>query len=355
MTAAAERARSERERGSTRPLRVAVTGITGTIGRGLVPLLESDERVGSVVGIARRDFDPRAEGWRKVDYRAIDVSDREAIAAAVAGADVVVHLAYNLHGVRQDEQRLYEVNVIGTRNVAEAALAGGAQRLVYTSSAAVYGFERGRGLLGEEAPVRTGQRHFYARHKAQAEQVLSRVLRGSSLEAYVFRPVAVVGPDAAGAAVHAWPEALRRAVPQALRALDRAGLARPVLAPPTHLQAVHQEDVGEALRLALLGHGPPGVYNLAGEGAVSGRELVRRLGFTPLPLPDAVARCALRGVAALPRVTPALGWSEPMIAPVLVDTTAARERLGWAPRHSSRDALDATRAALGVQPGGEAR
>ena len=79
-------------------LTVAVTGPTGTFGFGLMPLLEADERVGRVVGIARRPFDPAEHGWTKMEYRRGDVRDPAALAQAFAGADVVVHLAFLITG-----------------------------------------------------------------------------------------------------------------------------------------------------------------------------------------------------------------------------------------------------------------
>ena len=75
-------------------LTVAVTGPTGTFGSGLLPLLEADDRVAEVVGIARRPFDPAEHGWRKLTYRQGDVRDPGSLEDAFAGAEVVVHLAF---------------------------------------------------------------------------------------------------------------------------------------------------------------------------------------------------------------------------------------------------------------------
>ncbi len=62
--------------GKKRDLTVAVTGPTGTFGAGLVPLLQEDERVARVIGMARRPFDPAERGWTKTDYRQGDVLKR---------------------------------------------------------------------------------------------------------------------------------------------------------------------------------------------------------------------------------------------------------------------------------------
>ena len=79
-------------------LTVAVTGPTGTFGFGLIPLLQAEDRVARIVGIARRPFDPAAYGWTKLEYRRGDVRDEAALLEAFAGADVVVHLAFLVTG-----------------------------------------------------------------------------------------------------------------------------------------------------------------------------------------------------------------------------------------------------------------
>src|SRR4051794_37102094 len=116
------------------PLTVAVTGPTGTFGHGLVPLLEADDRVGRVIGIARSPFDPAVQGWSKMTYRQGDVRDEDALAAAFAGSDVVVHLAFLIAGGSRETTRA--INVEGTLNAFRAAAAAGVKRFVYASSVA---------------------------------------------------------------------------------------------------------------------------------------------------------------------------------------------------------------------------
>src|ERR687893_1453121 len=79
-------------------LTVAVTGPTGTSGYGLMPLLQADDRIARIVGIARRPFDPSSEGWTKMEYRQGDVRDPATLEEAFAGVDVVVHLAFMITG-----------------------------------------------------------------------------------------------------------------------------------------------------------------------------------------------------------------------------------------------------------------
>src|SRR3954447_15273605 len=119
-------------------LTVAVTGPTGTFGFGLVPLLQSEQRVKRIVGIARRPFDPREHGWTKMEYRQGDVRDPDALTEAFERADVVVHLAFMITG-NASRETIRAINVEGTLNAFRAAAAAGAKLFVYASSVAAYG------------------------------------------------------------------------------------------------------------------------------------------------------------------------------------------------------------------------
>ena len=103
--------------------------------------------------MARRPFDPAEQGLRKTEYRQGDVLDRAAVDALVAEADVVVHLAFIIMGGHEETRH---VNLEGSRTVFEAAAASPrAQRLVYTSSVAAYGFHDDNPLpLTEDVPAR---------------------------------------------------------------------------------------------------------------------------------------------------------------------------------------------------------
>src|SRR5512139_2451273 len=115
-------------------LTVAVTGPTGTFGLALMPLLEADDRIARVIGIARRPFDPARHGWTKMEYRRGDVRDAAALRAVFVGADVVVHLAFLIvSGGRETTQA---INVEGTLNAFRAAVESGSRRFVYASSVA---------------------------------------------------------------------------------------------------------------------------------------------------------------------------------------------------------------------------
>ena len=258
-------------------LTVAVTGPTGELGISVVEALERAEAVETVLGMARRPFDPDSRGWVKTQYRRGDVLDRAAVDDLVASADVVVHLAFVVFGSHSQSAR---VNVAGCRNVFEASVsAARPRRLVYTSSVAAYGYHPDTPVpIVETVPARGSPEHYYSAQKAQCEAVLAEVTAGTDLEVYVLRPCIVAGPQAtaivrllpwrlAAARLDAPLSAGRARLGRAWRALAESDLVRPVLPDPgVTLQLVHHDDVADAVVAAVLGAGPPGAYNLAGDG-----------------------------------------------------------------------------------------
>lgn len=320
-------------------LTVAVTGPTGTLGSGLVPLLQGDPRIARIVGIARRPFDPAERGWTKMTYRRGDVRDPEALREAFGDADVVVHLAFLIVG-NAARATTRAINVDGTLNAYRAARAAGARRFVYASSVAAYGFHPDNPVgMTEDWPVRPAARLFYAQEKAELERLLAAEaaeVAGPAL--YLLRPPFVVGPHAVGAK-DLLPGPL---APLGRRLAGRIGrLPVPVLAavPALTLQLVHEQDVGRALRQCIVGAGPPGAYNIAADGILTATDVAREFGVLALPLPAGPARAAARALARLPFLPPAAGWVEAASHPAIMDTTRARERLGWRPRFTALEAL----------------
>ena len=200
-------------------LTVAVTGPTGEIGISAVTALEQHSAVERIIGMARRPFDPATHGWKKTTYQQGDIMDRGAVDALVAEADVLIHLAFIVLGSRAESER---VNVEGTRIVFEAAAAAErVKRVVYTSSAAAYGYYSDNpDPITEDVPPRGSPEHDYSAQKAACEAALAEITDGSSLEVFVLRPCIVAGPKATALADampwNRFPSAIRsfiRAIP----------------------------------------------------------------------------------------------------------------------------------------------
>ncbi len=321
---------------------MAVTGPTGDIGRALMGALDQSKRVKKVRGMARREFDPAERGWTKVEYTRGDVLDRGSVEELVAGADVVVHLAFLIFGSHTETR---EVNLRGSRNVFEAAVEAGVKRLVYTSSVAAYGFEPGRPHeLSEDIEPQGTHSFYYSAQKAELEEAFQSALAGTGIDGFVFRPCIVAGEDAPALVEELTRNfALSSRIPP-LRALIRAvpGL-EPVLPDPgVPFQLVHHDDVAAALLAAVLGEGEPGTYNLAAEGEITMADLARELGWIRIPVPALAVSGAAEVISRVPLMPAQLEWIQAVRVPSLMKTDRARRELGWEPEHDALQTLRET-------------
>lgn len=200
----ATRAVSQAPRASAiaRPGPALVTGATGFIGGHLVERLTAD---GSEVRVTARSPNKCANVARfPVDLKPTDLLDPRSVAAAVAGAGTVYHLAYGNDG--SDPAR---ITIEGTRNVVEAAIAAGAECVVVLSTMYVFGFPQGDRPVDEAFPYQPygGE---YGESKAKIERwCLERAKTSNGTRIVVLNPTCVFGP--AGGAYTCLPVDLARA------------------------------------------------------------------------------------------------------------------------------------------------
>ncbi|RJP36686.1 MAG: NAD-dependent epimerase/dehydratase family protein [Phycisphaerales bacterium] len=169
-----------------------VTGGTGFLGVNLVRLLTSQ---GHRLRVLARPRSPRIGLVSDlIDFRHGDVTDRASLAEAMDDCEEVYHLAGWVHVTPWGRRDAWRINVEGTRNVCEAALAAGVRRLVYTSSIAAIGCAAGGSPADETTPWTLGRLRIpYYDSKREAERVVqSCVERG--LDAVIVNPTYVIGP-----------------------------------------------------------------------------------------------------------------------------------------------------------------
>ncbi len=322
-------------------LTVTVTGATGDFGVPLLRRLDAEPAVERITAVARGAFDPAAAGLTKVRFLAGDVLDPALVGRSVAGADVVVHLAFLIFGERARTRR---INLEGCDNVFRAAVAAGAKRIVYASSAAVYGFhDRTTDLLTEETPSRPNRNYAYTQEKVATERMLLDAVAGTDVRPYLFR-ACVVGGSESLALVRDNPYRLLAArLPTAVRRAAGRVVRPLVLDSGVPMQLVHADDVVEAFVAGVLGVGAPGPYNLASLDAVSISQVSRELGWPVLRIPRRLARSGRSLAELTPWTPPELQFYSHLLSdPVLVDCTRARKELGWEPRHEAADVLAET-------------
>ena len=164
-----------------------VTGATGFVGSHVVSkLLERGEKVRVLV---RKTSSMKNLQDLPVEVATGDLTDRRSVDAAMAGCRRVYHVAADYRLWAPDPSALYLNNVVGTRNLLEAARQAGVQRIVYTSTVGALGHaHNGRGA-DEETPVTLQEMiGHYKRSKFRAEAEVTAAARAGL-------PVVVVNPS----------------------------------------------------------------------------------------------------------------------------------------------------------------
>jgi UDP-glucose 4-epimerase len=327
-------------------MRVVVLGASGNAGTSVLAALAHEERVEEVIGVARRI--PKAS-FEKVSWRSADISDPNTeLAGLMRGADCVVHLAWLIQPSR-DESITHATNVEGSQRVFEAAAKAGVPAIVYASSVGAYAPGPKDRAVDETWPTTGIPSSFYARHKAAVERILdSFEAANPDIRVVRLRPGLIFKRAAATGIRRLFAGPL---LPSPLVRRDLIALI------PRHprlvFQAVHSLDVGEAYRLAIVSDDAHGAYNVAADPVLDPPELARILGARTVPVPAKLLR-AVADITWRLRLQPTSpGWLDMGLAVPVMDTSRARNELGWNPRHSAADALlellDGMRDGAGVQ------
>jgi len=313
-------------------MRIVVVGATGNVGTSVLEALGRDDRVDSILGLARRFATAR---YPRTEFAAADVVADDLVPHFL-GADCVVHLAWLIQPSR-DKDVLWRVNVEGSSRVLAAAAKAKVGAVVVASSIGVYSPGPKRPV--DESWPRDGVRtSWYARQKAELERRLDAFeAEHRGIRVVRLRPGLIMKRESA--------EEIRRLFFGPFLPSPAARPGRlPVLPhiPGAVVQLVHSHDAGEAYRLAATSD-VRGAFNIAAEPPLDGRRLAEALGVRSLTIPGRVARAAA-GLTWLARLHPTSpDWLDLALGVPLLDTTRAREELGWEPRH---DAVETARELL---------
>ncbi|GGK66021.1 epimerase [Sphaerisporangium melleum] len=305
-------------------LRIVVTGSAGMLGGNLARRLVLEGH--DVLGVDLRPLPEPLPGMR---HRLADVRDLPLMTDAMAGADAVVHCAGALPSYPAEQ--IHDLIVNGTHTVLEAGRRAGVARLVHISSTAVYGLPK---------LVPTPEEHPrepvdpYTRAKAEAEELADKY-RAGGMCLPILRPKTFLGPGRMGlfAMLFEWAE---------------EGRGFPVLGRgDVRIQMFAVEDLVDAVVSVL--EAPEDVandtYNLAAAEFGTLREDFQAVldaaghGRRVVSIPAAPALAGLR-LLERTRLSPVYGrLVHKLLADSYVSIDKARERLGFQPKLSNRDAI----------------
>ncbi len=314
---------------------VLVTGAAGYVGRLCVAALaKRRDELSALVALDWTEVEP-SERVANVVYEQGDICD-PALEELFRkhGIDTVVHLASIVRVPKGAPKDLaYRVDVLGTQNILEACEAAKATRLIVTSSGAAYGYHPDNpDWLDENDPLRGNDEFEYSKHKRIVEDMLARWREERpELRQIVFRPGTVVGPD-----VHS-----------PVTDLFEKPVILGIVGSDSPFVFIWDQDLVACLVDAVFSD-KVGVYNQAGDGALTPREIAKMLKKPYLPLPASLVKTILWALKSLgltengPERVNFLRYR-----PVL-SNRRLKEEYGYTPKLSSREAFELYARARGL-------
>ncbi|MFZ3128261.1 MAG: SDR family oxidoreductase [Rhodoferax sp.] len=321
--------------------RVLITGGGGYLGSQLVArlaALPTAQRPAVIVSHDIREPKTRLPG---VEYAVADIRAPEI--ADIIGThriDTVVHLASIVTpGKGSNRAFEYDVDVNGTHNVLEACVRHGVGRIVVSSSGAAYGYHADNAAwLTEDMPVRGNEVFPYAHHKRLVEEMLTSYRKTHpELQQVVLRIGTILGATVRNQITDLFEKP---------RLLAIRGSDSPFV-------FIWDQDVVGIIQRAV-SDGPPGIYNVAGDGALTIDQIAQRLGKRTLQLPAWLLQSALALLKPLgltqygPEQLDFLRYR-----PVLLNTRLKTE-FGYTPTYTSAEVFELYRQARSQSATGSA-
>jgi UDP-glucose 4-epimerase len=316
--------------------KVYVTGGNGFLGHSVVKgLAAAWDEVDLVVSADLRDPEPGRE-VEGVIYTRADVTDPQVVSDQILDneIDTVVHLASIVNpGKETTVEQEYAVDVTGSRNVFEACVRHGVKRVVVSSSGAAYGYHADNpAWLKESDPVRGTETFPYSLHKRLVEEMLAEYRESApQLEQVILRIGTILGET----------------VDNQITDLFRAKRLLKIRGSDSPFVFIWDQDVVEIMLRAVLGE-KTGIYNVAGDGAMTVDEIARELGKGTMPVPVGALKAGLRIANRLGRSPHGPYQTDFLQYRPVLDNTRLKEEFGYTPKDTSREAFKAWQASQGL-------
>ena len=257
-----------------------VTGAGGYIGRQLIEALARDRRDLKTVVAADVRETPPDERLTGIDYVTADIRSSELIDIFNRfSIDTVVHLATIVTPGRKSNREFeYSVDVLGTENVLNTCLESRVKKLIITSSGAAYGYYADNPeWLDENDALRGNPEFAYSHHKRLVEEMLGSYRNEHpELNQLVLRPGTVLGATTSNQ----------------ITALFQKTFIMGLMGADSPFVFIWDQDVVSCILKGIFGD-VTGIYNLAGDGVLTMKEIAGMMDRPYVALPVGLVRAAL--------------------------------------------------------------
>ncbi|MBW2141307.1 MAG: NAD-dependent epimerase/dehydratase family protein [Deltaproteobacteria bacterium] len=290
---------------------IAITGVNSYFAKTVLPKLEADPEIERIVGI---DVTPWTSDFKKVAFFQEDVRS-DNLPNLLKNVDTVLHLAFIVNEIH-DKKKTHEININGSKNVFKACVENNVKKIIYTSSIASYGAHPDNPIgITENYPLVENRDSYYSTDKVAVETFLARFFeKRQDITLTIFRPPVIVGPNLNNQFV----EGFNRKTTLFIKGRD------------PQLQFLHEDDLGEALYLAVK-KDIPGIFNIAADDETTMRRLYELAEIKSIDLPAGLLKFIANLLFALRLQNMSQGWISLMEYPIIVSSEKFKKVTGWQP------------------------
>ncbi len=296
---------------------IAITGINSYFAKTVLSKLLADPEIEKIIGI---DIAPYSGSPEKVTFYQGDVRGSQ-MADWLSGADMLMHLAFIVQEIH-DKKKTHDINVEGTKNVLQAAVKNDIRKIIYTSSIAAYGAHPDNPIgMTEDFRIKANEDSYYSSDKVAVETYLQEFTKARpEISLTIFRPPVILGPKTSNFAVDLYTKKSAFT----LKGSD------------TQVQYLHEDDLGEALYLAVK-KDLPGIYNIAADDHMPMKRSHELAGIKTREVSPGLHKFLANLFFALRLEKMSQGWVSLMEHSVVINSGKFKKATGWQPKYTTEE------------------
>jgi UDP-glucose 4-epimerase len=303
-----------------------ITGAAGAIGLQVIRRLFKNNFQGIEVVATDVRALPDFLKHPNLKFQNLDIRSPESASLVSSGEfHGIIHLASIVSpGKHSNREFEYSVDVLGTKNILEAAVAGNVKQIIVTSSGAAYGYHKNLPeWIPEDEPVVGNEVFAYSWHKKCVEEMMASYRQNHpELKQLILRPGTILG------------DLMKNQITDLFEKPAVIGIT----GSDSPFVFIWDQDVAEIIYQGMI-HDKTGIFNLAGDGKVTNRELAQILKKPLVKIPAQVLGTALSVLKKFNLTQYGPDQIDFLRYRPVLDNKRLKNDFGFRPTYSSREVL----------------